>query len=101
MLRKELDKLDYQLLNIFKKRTQLVKKVLLLKKYKNEIVDMKRISTTLSKVKKESMIKIERYIEDQKKYQKNTHQLSDNIKKRLMKQWRFAFDHWNYTYPDN
>ena len=53
------------------------------------------------KVKKESMIKIERYIEDQKKYQKNTHQLSDNIKKRLMKQWRFAFDHWNYTYPDN
>ena len=55
MLRKELDKLDYQLLNIFKKRTQLVKKVLLLKKYKNEIVDMKRISTTLSKVKKESI----------------------------------------------
>ena len=55
MLRKELDKLDYQLLNILKKRTQLVKKVLLLKKYKNEIVDMKRISTTLSKVKKESI----------------------------------------------
>ena len=55
MLRKELDKLDYQLLNIFKTRTQLVKKVLLLKKYKNEIVDMKRISTTLSKVKKESI----------------------------------------------
>ncbi|MEC7861533.1 MAG: sulfotransferase [Verrucomicrobiota bacterium] len=53
------------------------------------------------KVKKESVIKIERYIEDQKKYQKNTHQLSDNIKKRLMKQWSFAFDHWNYTYPDN
>ena len=55
ILRKELDKLDYQLLNILKKRTQLVTKVLLLKKYKNEIVDMKRIKSILNKVKKESI----------------------------------------------
>ena len=55
ILRKELDKLDYQLLNILKKRTQLVTKVLLLKKYKNEIVDMKRIRSILNKVKKESI----------------------------------------------
>ena len=43
LLRKKLDKLDYQLLRIIKKRTEIVKKVLLLKIYKKEIVDKKRI----------------------------------------------------------
>ena len=55
LLRKKLDNLDYQLLKIIKKRTELVKKVLILKKYKNEIVDKKRIKIILKKIKKESI----------------------------------------------
>ena len=55
LLREKLDNLDYQLLKIIKKRTELVKKVLILKKYKNEIVDKKRINIILKKIKKESI----------------------------------------------
>ena len=55
LLRKKLDKLDFQLLKIVKKRTVIVKKVLLLKAYKNEIVDKKRIEIILKKIKKESL----------------------------------------------
>ena len=55
LLRRKLDKLDYQLLKIVKKRTVLVKKVLLLKTYKKEIVDKQRIRTILNKIKKESI----------------------------------------------
>ena len=54
-LRKKLDKLDYQLLKTIKKRTEIIKKVIKLKSYKNEIVDKKRISTILKKIKKESL----------------------------------------------
>ena len=53
--RKKLDKLDYQLLNLIKKRTEIVKKVLSLKTSKKEIVDKKRISIILKKIKKESL----------------------------------------------
>ena len=38
-MEKKLDKIDYQLLRIIKKRTEIVKKVLYLKLYKNEIID--------------------------------------------------------------
>ena len=55
ILRKRLDKLDYQLLKLIKKRTEIIKKVLLLKKNKNEIIDQRRISTILKKIKKESL----------------------------------------------
>ena len=55
LLRKKLDKLDHQLIKIIKKRTEIVKNVLLLKKYKNQIIDQKRISTILKKIKKESV----------------------------------------------
>ena len=55
LLRKKLDKLDYQLLKTIKKRTEIVKKVLTLKSYKKEIIDKKRISTILKKIKKESI----------------------------------------------
>ena len=55
ILRKKLDKLDYQLLKLIKKRTEIIKKVLLLKKNKNEIIDQRRISTILKKIKKESL----------------------------------------------
>ena len=57
LLRKKLDKLDSDLLKIIKKRTDIVKKVLSLKSSKNEIVDKKRISTILKKIKKESLKK--------------------------------------------
>ena len=54
LLRKKLDKLDSDLLKIIKKRTDIVKKVLSLKSSKNEIVDKKRISSILNKIKKDS-----------------------------------------------
>jgi chorismate mutase len=54
-LRKDLDKIDHKLLSFIKKRSEIVKKVLLLKHYKNEIVDKKRISIILKKIKKESL----------------------------------------------
>ena len=57
ILRKKLDKLDNVLLKIIQKRTEIVKKVLSLKSYKKEIVDKKRISTILKKIKKESLKK--------------------------------------------
>ena len=57
LLRKKLDKLDNVLLKIIKKRTQIVKKVLSLKSSKKEIVDKKRISTILKKIRKVSIKK--------------------------------------------
>ena len=54
-LRKKLDNLDIQLLKIFKERTEIIKKVLPLKAYKKEIIDKKRISSILNKIKKESV----------------------------------------------
>ena len=57
LLRKKLDKLDNVLLKIIKKRTEIVKKVLSLKSSKKEIIDKKRISTILQKIKKESIKK--------------------------------------------
>ena len=55
LLRKRLDKLDYRLLKTIKKRTEIIKKVISLKSFKNEIVDKKRIATILKKIKKESL----------------------------------------------
>jgi len=57
LLRKKLDKLDNVLLKIIQNRTEIVKKVLSLKSSKKEIVDKKRISTILKKIKKESLKK--------------------------------------------
>jgi|TARA_B100000809_G_C14817349_1_gene416138 chorismate mutase len=54
-LRIKLDKLDSQLLKIVKKRTEIIKKVLSLKEYKKEIIDKKRITAILTKIKKESL----------------------------------------------
>ena len=55
IIRKKLDKLDNSLINIIKKRTMLVKDVLKLKEYKNEIVDKKRIRKILNTIKKKSI----------------------------------------------
>jgi|TARA_B110000902_G_scaffold94397_1_gene111819 chorismate mutase len=56
-IRKKLDKLDSKLLLIIKKRTNLVDKVVKLKKNKKEIVDKKRIKFILRKIKIESIKK--------------------------------------------
>ena len=55
LIRKKLDKLDNDLIKIIKKRTFLVKKVLKLKEYKNEIVDKKRIKKILKNIKIKSI----------------------------------------------
>ena len=57
VLRVKLDKLDNKLMNVIKIRTSLVKEVVKLKEYKNEIVDKKRISVILKKIKKKSISK--------------------------------------------
>jgi len=57
VIRKKLDKLDNSLLSIIKKRTQLVKEVVKLKKFKKEIVDKKRIRVILTKIRKKSIQK--------------------------------------------
>jgi len=54
-LRKQLDKLDNDLLEVFKKRTSIIKQVLGLKEYKKQIVDKKRINKILSNIKKKSL----------------------------------------------
>ena len=55
IIRKKLDKLDNSLINIIKKRTSLVKDVIKLKDFKNEIVDKKRINKILKNIKKKSI----------------------------------------------
>ena len=52
IIRKRLDSLDSSLIKLIKKRTALVKDVLNLKEYKNEIVDKKRINKILKNIKK-------------------------------------------------
>mgnify|MGYP001265720404 CR=1 FL=1 len=55
-LRKKLDTIDNSLLKLLKERTEVVKKVLELKKFKYEIVDIKRIKIILKRIKKRSKI---------------------------------------------
>ena len=57
VLRKKLDNLDTNLLNIIKKRSNLVNNVLKLKTNRSEIIDKKRINFILKKVKKKSILK--------------------------------------------
>jgi|TARA_B100000767_G_scaffold271378_2_gene296900 chorismate mutase len=54
-IRKKLDKIDNNLLLLFKKRTLLVDQVLKTKKYKNEIVDKKRIKLILKNIREKSL----------------------------------------------
>ena len=53
-IRKELDKLDNILLDIIKKRSNLVDKVIKNKKYKKDIVDKKRINVILKNISQKS-----------------------------------------------
>ena len=56
-LRKRLDKIDINLLQIIKIRSEIVKKVLSLKENKSEIIDQPRIKKILNKIKRESIRK--------------------------------------------
>ena len=53
--RKKIDKIDQQIFVLIKRRTAVVKKMLKLKKHKNEIVDYKRIKEILLILKKKSI----------------------------------------------
>ena len=55
LIRKKLDKLDLKMLLCIKKRSFLVNNILREKKYKNQIIDKKRIKIILKKIKKESI----------------------------------------------
>ena len=49
-IRKKLDKLDNLFLNLIKRRTKLVDQVLQNKKFKNQIIDRKRIKVILKNI---------------------------------------------------
>ena len=53
--RKKVDQLDEKIFDLIKKRTQIVKYMLSLKKYKNQIVDHKRINIILKNVRNKSI----------------------------------------------
>ena len=55
LIRIKLDKLDNRLLNLIKKRSNLVNEVLKIKIHKKEIIDQKRIDFILKKIKKKSI----------------------------------------------
>ena len=54
LARNKVDLLDKKIFNLIKKRTQIVKHMLSLKKFKKEIVDHKRNNETLEKIKNKS-----------------------------------------------
>ena len=51
-IRKKIDKLDIQILNIIKKRTNLVNEVIKTKQYKKQIIDNIRIKKVLTNIKR-------------------------------------------------
>ena len=53
--RRSIDRLDLKIFNLIRKRTQIVKYMLSLKKYKNQIVDHNRINEILKNVKNKSI----------------------------------------------
>jgi len=55
LIRTKLDKIDIRLLKLIKYRTNLVNNVLKLKKFKKEIIDDKRISSILKRIKQNSI----------------------------------------------
>ena len=55
LARNKVDQLDQKIFNLIKKRTQIVKYMLNLKKYKNQIVDHKRINIILKNVRNKSI----------------------------------------------
>ena len=53
--RSEIDKLDNKIFTLIKNRTQIIKHILSEKKFKNQIVDHKRINQILKKIKNKSI----------------------------------------------
>ena len=53
--RKRIDKLDNNIFNLIKKRTQIVKYMLSLKKFKKQIIDHKRINKILKNIRNKSI----------------------------------------------
>ena len=53
--RKKIDILDNKIFELIKKRTQIVKHMLSLKKFKNQIIDHKRINEILKNIKNKSI----------------------------------------------
>ena len=53
-IRNKLDKVDFKLLKLIKKRSLLVDQILKLKKRKKEVIDKKRINFILKRIKKYS-----------------------------------------------
>ena len=74
-LRKKLDYVDNKLLKLLIKRTNLVKQVMSLKEYKNQIVDKKRIAQILKRIKKKSL----------------KHKLDPNISRRVWKNMIWSY----------
>jgi len=56
-VRKKLDLLDNKFLNLIKRRSVLINKILKQKTSKNQIVDKKRIKAILKSIRKKSLIK--------------------------------------------
>ena len=54
-LKNKIDSLDKNIFNLIKKRTKVVKYILNLKKFNNQIVDKKRINAILKKIRKKSI----------------------------------------------
>ena len=55
LARNKVDRLDQEIFNLIKKRTQTVKYMLSLKKFKKEIVDHKRNNEILKKIRNKSI----------------------------------------------
>ena len=55
LARKKIDQLDQRMFNLLKKRTQIIRYMLSLKKFKNEIVDKKRNSEILKRIRNKSI----------------------------------------------
>ena len=53
--RKKIDQLDNSIFDLIKRRSNVVKYMLGLKQYKNQIVDQKRINTILKNIRKKSI----------------------------------------------
>ena len=53
--RKKIDKLDNKIFLLIKNRTQIVERILTVKKFKKQIVDHKRINEILKKIKNKSI----------------------------------------------
>ena len=55
LARKKVDQLDHKIFYLIKKRTQIIKYMLSLKKFKKEIIDHKRNNEILKKIKNKSI----------------------------------------------